>query len=83
MSFGEHLDLEGRVSRRCESCGITITVTRPPRPLSSTTGQKARRHLGAELKRQILWDAMCPVCIEAWNALIKRCERGLSERREA
>jgi hypothetical protein len=86
MSAGEFLDLEGRLSRVCPKCRVEISVVRPPRPLSVTTSAKARRHLGAELRRQILWDIMiledgtpCS-CIAWWNAAIKRCEEGLPKR---
>lgn len=85
MSAGEFLDLEGHVSRRCPKCGVTIAITRPPRPLSHTTGARARKHLGAELKRQVMWELTCEGpegCRSWWNNAVKRCERGLSERRE-
>jgi hypothetical protein len=78
MSAGELLDLEGGVSRVCRECAVEISVVRPPRPLSSITGTKARRHLGAELKRQVPWEARCPLCRVYWNNRVKRCETGLA-----
>jgi hypothetical protein len=78
MSAGEFLDLEGRLSRVCPTCRVEISVVRPPRPLSVTTSAKARRHLGAELRRQILWEALTGCeCKDWWNETIRRCEEGL------
>jgi hypothetical protein len=81
VSAGEYLELEGTCGRTCPECRVTINVTRPPRRLSSTSSRTARRHLGAELKRQVLWDALCPDCREWWNITIERCESGISTAR--
>jgi hypothetical protein len=81
MSAGEFLDLEGRISRICPKCGIEVSIVRPPRPLSVTASAKARRHLGAELRRQVLFDALgdCE-CRTWWNQTIRRCEEGVPKR---
>jgi predicted RNA-binding Zn-ribbon protein involved in translation (DUF1610 family) len=83
MSSGQFLDLAGTVGRTCPDCGVMITVVRPPRPLSGATTAKERKHLGAELKRQVLWDILCPSCLEWWNGAIQRCEEGLTRKRAA
>jgi hypothetical protein len=82
MSAGEFLDLEGRLSRVCPKCRVEISVVRPPRPLSAATSAKARRRLGAELRRQVLFDALgdCE-CRQFWNDLIMRCEEGVKPKR--
>jgi hypothetical protein len=80
MTYGE-FDMTASISHECEECALTITIQRPPRPLSGTTGRKACRHLGAELRRQVLWEAECEAGRAYWNALIKRCEEGLPKRK--
>lgn len=81
MTAGEYLELEGNCGRTCPECGVTITVVRPPRPISSQTGARARKHFGAELKRQVLWELTCSSCRRWWNTAIQRCEEGLTTKR--
>jgi hypothetical protein len=88
MSAGEFFELEGRLSRRCAVCGVEISVVRPPRPLPASTSAKTRKHLGAELRRQILFELTCtgdPTrgeegCRDWWNRAIQRCEEGVGKR---
>jgi hypothetical protein len=70
-------ELRGSVSRRCADCELTVSVQRPPRAISVTTGAKQRKLIGRELRAQVLWDALCPSCREAWNTLIAKCEEGI------
>ena len=64
----EHDLYQGSCSHTCEECGVTITVQTPKRPRDSSA---ARELAGKEIRRQVLWFALCPVCRAFWNQLVE------------
>jgi hypothetical protein len=79
MSAGKYVGLQGTCARTCPDCGVTITVTRPLRPITADTTRRQRRQLAAELKRQVWWDlvASCNACLSWWNDAVLRVEQGM------
>jgi hypothetical protein len=70
--------LLGRARRRCPECGVEIDIMRPRRAVGRTTSANQRQQHAAELRVQILWEAIvtCPPCKGFWQSVVRRAEEG-------
>jgi hypothetical protein len=69
----------GTCAYTCPCCGLTITVTRPTRPMHSSA---ARGRYSQEIRMQVLWDACCPHCCAWWSETVKRAATGPTSERK-
>jgi hypothetical protein len=68
---------EGVIRRRCPDCGVEVEIAKPDVVMNRETSRHARKEVGAAIRRQVLWEALCDGpegCRTFFNNLVRRIE---------
>jgi hypothetical protein len=77
-------DVDGSITRFCTECGTAVTVQRPHRSIGGQHNTRKQRELFAkEIRHQILWEALCSVCVGWWWDLLEKITPGIAPKRNA